>query len=116
MTDKVDLQYLILFLLSVLISAISQIMLRKSAVKKYNSKIYEYVNPLVIGAYAIFLGATFLTMIAYRVVPLSWGPVLETSGYIFVGVLSYLLLNEKLSGRKLLGMTLIIGGIVAYSL
>ena len=116
MTDKVNYGYVILFLLSIMISSISHVMLRKSAMKRHRSKLSEYLNPLVMGAYIIFFGATFLTMIAYRAVPLSVGPILEASGYIFVGIFSFLFLNEKISGRKLLGMIIIIVGIGVYSI
>lgn len=46
--------YIIVFLLSVLISAISQTLLKISACKEYESKIKEYLNFKVILAYAIF--------------------------------------------------------------
>lgn len=55
-------------------------------------------------------------MLAYKYVPLSMGPVLESSGYIFVTILGVLVLKEKISKRKLLGMTVIIIGIVVFSL
>lgn len=42
---------------STLISSLSQVMLKKSAQKTYPSKIREYLNPLVIIAYGLFLVA-----------------------------------------------------------
>ena len=54
-------------------------------------------------------------MFAYKYVPLSMGPVLESSAYIFVTVLSYVFLHEKIGKRKALGMACIIIGIaVSY--
>ncbi len=76
----------------------------------------EYLNPLVIIAYILFFGTTFISMYALKVVPLSMAPILEASGYIFVAVLSYFFLKEKLTKRQILGMVLIIMGIVVYSL
>ena len=73
------------------------------------------MNPLVIPAYVLFFGCTLITMYALRVVPLSMGPVLEASGYIFVAVLSRIFLKEKISGRKALGLTAIIAGILIYA-
>ena len=49
-----SISYALIVLLGVFISAISQVMLKKSAVKKYDSRIKEYLNPLVIFAYFIF--------------------------------------------------------------
>ncbi len=103
-------------LISVLISSVSQIMLKKSAEKTYPSKRKEYLNPLVITAYVLFFGTTFISLYALKVVPLSMAPVLEASGYIFVAVLSFIFLKEKLTRKQLIGMALIIIGIVVYSL
>lgn len=103
-------------LISVLISSVSQIMLKKSAEKTYPSKLKEYLNPLVITAYVLFFGTTFISLYALKVVPLSMAPVLEASGYIFVAVLSFIFLKEKLTRKQLIGMALIIIGIVVYSL
>lgn len=44
----------------------------------------EYLNPLVIIAYILFFGTTFISMYALKVVPLSMAPILEASGYIFL--------------------------------
>lgn len=99
-----------------LISSFSQIMLKKSAMKSYDSKLREYLNPLVIFAYALFFGCTFLSLFALKVVPLSMSPILEATGYIFVAILSYIFFKEKMTKRQLLGMALIIAGIVIYTL
>ena len=104
-----------IMLISILISSVSQIMLKKSAQKKYPSKIKEYLNPMVIIAYGLFFGCTLITMYSFKVVPLGMAPVLESAGYIFVAVLSFIFLKEKLTKRQLLGMALIIIGIVVYS-
>lgn len=108
--------YSCIFLGGVLISSVSQIMLKKSARKEYPSKIKEYLNPLVIFAYFLFFGSTLISMYALRVVPLSMSPILESGGYIFVAVLSFFFLNEKLTKKQLLGIALIIAGIAVYSL
>ncbi len=100
---------------STLVSSLSQVMLKKSAQKNYPSKLKEYLNPLVIIAYGLFFGCTFLSMYALKIVPLSMSPILEASGYIFVAVLSFWFFREKLTKKQLLGMVMIIGGIVVYT-
>ncbi len=105
----------IILLISVFISAISQIMLKIAANRKYESGIKEYINPLVITSYAIFLVSTVLTMLALRQVPLSLQPVLESTSYIYVTVLGYMILKEKISKTKLLGLAIILIGIFVYS-
>ena len=108
--------YSLILICGTLVSAISQIMLKKSAQKEYPSKLKEYLNPLVIIAYGLFFGTTFISMYALKVVPLSMAPILEASGYIFVAILSYIFLKEKMTKRQFLGTGLIIVGIIIYSL
>lgn len=108
--------YIFLLLLSVFISSISQVMLKKSAIRKYNTKIAEYLNPLVIIAYALFFGTTVLTVMAYRKVPLSLGPVLETTSYAYVTFFGIKIFKEKLNIMKIVSLMLIIVGIIIYSL
>ena len=108
--------YSCILVVSVAISSVSQIILKASANKTYSSKLKEYLNPLVMGAYAVFFGATFITMYALKEVPLSLSPILESSGYIFVTVLGWIFLKEKLSKRKLIGMGVIILGIAVFTI
>ena len=98
------------------ISSLSQILLKKSSMKTYPSKIYEYLNPYVIGGYAIFFLSTILGLIALKVLPLSYGPIIESSGHIFVPLFSYIFLKEKINSKQLLGIIIIIIGIITYAL
>ncbi len=104
-----------MFLFSVFISSCSQVILKKSAQVKYDSWIKEYLNVRVISAYTIFFISSFLTMYAYKYVPLSMGPMLEACGYIFVTVLGVWVLKESVKKKKIAGMALIIAGIVVVS-
>ena len=108
--------FTLILLFGFLVSAIAQILLKKSAQKEYASKIEEYLNPYVIISYAIFFGATLCTVIAYKKVDLSFGPILGTTEYIFVAVLSRLVLKEHISIKKIIGLGVIIAGIVVYAL
>ena len=105
-----------ILLLSVFISSVSQIILKKAAGKTYDSTLKEYLNPMVIGAYGMFFCSVILTMIALKYVPLSMSPILESTGYIFVSVMGYFFLKEKFSKRKLAGSALILAGIVIFNL
>lgn len=114
--EKPMLFYVGLLLLGVFLSAISQVMLKKAALRQYSSKLREYLNPLVIVAYMIFVGTTFLSIYAYKGIPLSMGPVLEATSYIYVTIFGVTIFKEKLNKRKLVGLALIIAGIITYSL
>lgn len=104
-----------LLLTGVFISAVSQVMLKKASMKQYKSAIYEYLNPLVIFAYVLFFGTTFLSVLAYRGIPLSMGPVLESTSYLYVTFFGVVIFKEKITRKKILGLALIISGIIVYT-
>ncbi len=106
---------IIIFLLSVLVSSVSQLLLKMSANRQYETRLAEYLNPKVIIAYVLFFGATLITVLAYQYVPLSLGPVLESTGYIFVTLLGCFVLKEKIGKQKLVGMLVIIAGILLFN-
>ena len=105
-----------ILVLGTLISSVSQVMLKKAAMKDYDSHLREYLNPWVIGAYVLFLLSTLMSILAYRGLPLSMGAVLEATGYLFVTAFGVLLFGERLNRRKVLALALIIGGIVVSAL
>ena len=104
--------YIAIMLCSVLIGAVSQVLLKKAALKPHPSLLSEYLNPLVILAYVLFVGCTFLTVYAYRGVPLSLGPVLESTSYLYVTVFGVLIFREKISAKKIAALILIIAGVI----
>lgn len=114
--NKTILFYSCFLLFGVFISAISQVMLKKAALRHYDSKIKEYMNPLVITAYCIFIVSTFMSILAYRGIPLSMGPVLEATSYIYVTVFGVKIFHERIDRRKVFALAMIIGGIAVYSL
>ena len=111
-----NITFVLIYILSVFISSVSQILLKQSANIKYESRIREYLNVRVIVAYGIFFLATLITILAYKKIPLSLGPVLETTGYFFVAVLSRIILKEHIGKRKIIGILVVIVGIVVSCL
>ena len=85
------------------------------SVQTYENKIREYVNLPVISAYTIFVVATFLSVFAYKVVPLSMGPILEATSYIYITVFGVTIFKERLTKRKVVALITIIAGIIVYS-
>lgn len=114
--DEISLGAVVLMLASVFIASVSQVLLKKEALKEHSGKVSEYANPLVITAYGLFLLTTFLTMYSYRGIPLSLGPVLEATSYAYVTLFGVLCFGERVGRRKLLGIALIIAGIVVYGI
>ena len=114
--NKTEIFYACILLFGVFISAISQVMLKRAAMKTYSLKIQEYLNPLVISAYVLFVGTTLLSILAYRGIPLSMGPVLEATSYIYVTFFGVKIFKEKMNLKKILALCLIICGIIVYAL
>lgn len=106
--------YIAILIFSVFISAFSQVLLKKSALKTYNSFIKEYINFYVVPAYAIYFLAVFLDLLALRKVPVSFVPVAEASSYVFVLLFGKIFFDEQFSKRKILAMILIMAGIVVF--
>lgn len=107
--------YAVIMVCCVCLSAFSQILLKKSADKTYENKLREYLNPLVIIGYGIFLFCTIVSVLCYAEVPLSLGAALNSTSYIFVPVLSFLILKERISKKQMLGIAVIIAGVLVFA-
>ena len=114
--NNITMVYSLVLLLGVFISSISQVMLKKAAVKQYNSFLKEYLNPLVIFAYILFVGTTLLSIVAYKGIPLSMGPVLEATSYLYITFFGVKIFHEHISRIKVVALGLIIIGILVYTL
>ena len=92
-------------------SAISQILLKQSANSEYKNPLLEYLNWRVILAYVLFFGILLLNTYCYTKVDMRYGPVIDTAAYVFVLILSRLILKEKITKGKIIGNLIIIAGI-----
>jgi len=97
-------------------TAISQVLLKQSANRTYSHPIFEYLNWRVILAYFLFFGVLLLNTYAYTQVDMKYGPVLDTFAYVFVLMLSYFVLKEKITKGKVIGNLIIIAGIIIYTI
>ena len=104
--------YALILLVGVFIGSISQVMLKKAALKKYDDPLKEYLNPLVIFAYVMFVGTTFLSVYAYKGIP----PVLEATSYIYVTFWGVKIFGENINFKKIVAIVFILAGIACYSL
>ena len=102
----------LIYLITPLLSAVSQLILKKAADNPRLTGLRAYLNLPVILAYGLFVGCMLLNVIALRTLDLTVASVLEASSYIYVMVLSFLFLKEKITPRRLIGNLVIIAGIV----
>ena len=110
------LPFLLLYLGSVFLASVSQVLLKMAAQDSHKNVIGEYLNMKVIAGYILFFMCTLLTMIAYRGIPMNLGPILETTGYIYIMIFGALFFGEKCNIKKAISLIVIICGIAIYSL
>lgn len=102
--------------LSVMVASVSQIILKISANKKHKSLKNEYLNPYVICGYSFSLLSSLITILAYKGISYSSGPIIESLGYLFIMILSFVILKEKISWNVIIGNFIIIAGIIIFYL
>jgi small multidrug resistance pump len=112
----VDPVYALVFAVSVLLASFSQLLLKKSALKDYGSFWREYLNWRVILAYVLLFISLIATVFAYRGVPLSLGAVFESLGYVYILILSSIVMKERVTFQKVTGNILIVAGVLVATL
>ena len=108
--------FILIMLGGTFFTAVSQILLKQSSNIKYENKIREYLNFRVILSYGMFFLILLLNTWCYTKVEMRYGPVIDTAAYVFVLLLSRLILKEKITKGKILGNLIIITGILIYTL
>lgn len=98
------------------LTAISQFLLKQSANIPHKDFLHEYLNWRVILAYSIFVLVLLLNTYAFTHVPMKYGSIIDGFTYVFVLLLSALLLKEKVTKPKLIGNLIIIAGVIIYAL
>lgn len=107
----------ILVVVGIFLSACSQLLLKKSAQKEHKSFIQTVLNRRVITAYIIFFGSLFINITAMsRGVNLKDMPILESLGYVFVPLLSFFALKEKIEKKTVFSILLILTGVFIFYL
>ena len=109
-------KYMLLMFLGTFFTAFSQLLLKQSANRSYRHPVFEYLNWRVITAFGIFVGVLLLNTYAYTHVDMKYGAVIDTFSYVFVMILSCLILKEKFTKGKVIGNLLIIAGIILYQM
>lgn len=102
--------YMFLFILSIAVASYSQILLKLGAGKKQ-----IYLNGYTIIGYILMVLSTLMTLLAYQKISLSLGQVLQALSFVFVSILSYIFLKEKIEKRTIIGIVIILLGILIFN-
>ncbi|NLB91486.1 MAG: EamA family transporter [Clostridiales bacterium] len=103
-------------LTAVAIGSLSQLLLKTSASRSFSSVIKEYLNWRVLSAYGLLFITTILNSFASKSLPVTIMTAIDALGYVFVLLLSYFVLKEKMNKKKLIGIAFIVSGVFVFSL
>ena len=107
--------YYIIVILSVLAAAGAQMLLKKAATIHYPTFWRQYVNPWVIGGYAIMGLAMLANIYAMsKGVQLKEVGIIEALSYLFVPCLAFFLFKENITWRKGIAIGIIISGVILF--
>lgn len=103
--------------IGVLLTACAQLLIKIGA-NKYggNGFLSTYLNFPTILAFFLFFITTVLNTFAYRTVPLKASVAVLPANFVAVGILSFLVLKERLTKKQLVGVIIILTGIMLYAL
>ena len=112
--EKMTIFYALL-ILGIFASSCSQILLKKSANSRHKTWIASILNWRVLTAYLIFFSSLFINITAMsNGVEMKELPIMEWLGYVFVPILSYFFIGEKITKRICLSIALILLGIYVF--
>ena len=107
--------YRLIVIFAVFAAAGAQMLLKQGAKEEYPSFWRQYLNPWVIGGYAI-MGASLLLNIfcISRGVQIKEVSIIESLSYLFVPSLSWLFFKEAITWRKAGAIAIIMTGIIVF--
>ena len=108
--------YSLVMVCFVFLASFSQILLKKSANSNHKNIVSEYFNPRVLIAYSLFMVSAVVNLYLLRFLPISLAATLESLGYVFVAVLSFFVLKERLNLTQVIGIGLILVGVCIFAL
>lgn len=108
--------FILLAVLGQVIASFSQILLKISAGKHYESFIKEYLNAFVIIGYGMLGISMVISVVCYSQLEYMKVVIIEPIGYVIVMFLSRFFFKEKINFRKIVGMVILLAGIIIFNL
>jgi drug/metabolite transporter (DMT)-like permease len=110
-------RYYLLFGLSVVLTAVAQLFLKKGADSAARSHwIFLYLNIFSFAGYILMLASTLIALFVLKYIPLKSTILFTPFNYILVLLLSLAILKEKISRLQIAGIFIIIAGMAVYNL
>lgn len=109
--------YYLLVILSVFAATVAQMLLKQGARQSYTGFWRQYLNPWVIGGYAIMACSLVLNIFCMsRGVQVKEVSTIESLSYLFVPCMAFLLFREKITWRKAVAIAIIVSGVLLFFL
>ena len=109
--------YRCLVILSVFAAACAQMLLKQGARQNYAGFWRQYLNPWVIGGYAIMACSLVLNIFCMsRGVQIKEASTIESLSYLFVPFMALILFRERITLRKAGAIAIIITGVILFFL
>lgn len=109
-------KYIVIGIFSVVLSCTSQVLLKVSTKKKWNSVFREYLNIFVVTAYFLLGICMLLTIFMYRGIEFKYGAIIESLSYVIIMIMGRMFFDEPLTRNKIIGNMLIILGILIFNI
>lgn len=106
----------IFYFLAVFIASISQILLKSNANERSIDNRNKYMNVKVLVAYGIFVLSMLIGTLALKKIEYKYAAIIESMSYFFVLIGSRVAFNEKITRRRLSGISIIAVGIIVFML
>ncbi len=104
------------YIFNPLLNAVAQLLLKVGALRRGDTGTMKmYMNPYVLTGYVFLLISMGWVIVILRTIDLKDIAFVIAFNYIYTFALSVLLLKEKLIGKSLFGIILIIIGLISYS-
>jgi drug/metabolite transporter (DMT)-like permease len=103
-------------LLSVVLSSLAQILLKKSSGEVKKHWVFDYLNIKVSVAYGIIFVCMFMMIYAFRSIHYKYGVVIESLSYLIIMVFSRFLLKEEITIKRLIGNCIIVLGVLIFTI
>lgn len=110
-------KYIIIGFVGVLVAAVAQIILKRGAERKSDSKkIHFFINLYTISGYFMMFLVTLVNLFIFKYLDLKYALIFLPSTYVLVLLFSRIFLKEKFSKKNILSYSLVIIGIIVFNL
>lgn len=108
--------YYLMALGAVLLTAISQVLMKFGARSAGSIAWRIYLNPYTLTAYAILVIVTLMNLYALMRIPLKYALIFLPMTLLLVMILSLWLLQERLNRKQIYGALLVVSGLLVFCL